>query len=61
MILEFYLKTRAEVEAKYNEMIGYGYTSRTAPYNVSKEMCFALIDDPDGNAILLSGMNEGAG
>ncbi|HVU13407.1 MAG TPA: VOC family protein [Phototrophicaceae bacterium] len=61
MILEFYLKTRAAVEAKYNEMVGYGYTSRAAPYNVSKEMCFALIDDPDGNAILLSGMNEDAG
>ena len=53
-ILEFYLKTKEQVEAKYAEMIGYGYASHLAPYMVSPTMCFAMINDPDGNTILLS-------
>lgn len=55
MILEFYLKQKELVEAKYAEMIGYGYESHVAPYMVSPKMCFAMINDPDGNTILLSG------
>ncbi len=31
MILEFYLKKRELVDAKYAEMIGYGYESHVAP------------------------------
>jgi hypothetical protein len=55
MILEFYLKQKEQVEAKYAEMIGYGYASHAAPYMVSPTLCFAMINDPDGNTILLSG------
>jgi hypothetical protein len=55
MILEFYLKTKELVEAKYVEMIGYGYESHVAPYEVSPKLTFAMINDPDGNTILLSG------
>lgn len=55
IILEFYLKTREAVEAKYAEMMGYGYQSHVAPYNVTPKLNFAMIDDPDGNTILLSG------
>ncbi len=54
MILEFYLKDRALVDAKYAEMIGYGYASHTAPFEVSPTLYFAMINDPDGNTILLS-------
>ena len=54
MILEFYLKDRALVDAKYAEMIGYGYASHVAPFEVSPTLYFAMIDDPDGNTILLS-------
>jgi hypothetical protein len=54
-ILEFYLKKRAIVEAKYNELIGLGYQSYRAPYETSLGMYFAMIKDPDGNTILLSG------
>jgi uncharacterized glyoxalase superfamily protein PhnB len=55
VILEFYLETQAAVEAKYAEMMGYGYESHVAPYETPFKMCFAMIDDPDGNTILLSG------
>jgi len=54
MILEFYLKTREELDAKYAEMIGYGYQSHHAPFVTPFNMYFAFINDPDGNTILLS-------
>ena len=54
-ILEFYLKTRDAVDAKYTELTGFGYQSRRAPYETSFGMYFAMINDPDGNTILLSG------
>ncbi len=55
IILEFYLKTREEVDAKYAEMVGYGYQTHVAPFVTSFDAYFAMIDDPDGNTILLSG------
>jgi predicted lactoylglutathione lyase len=54
-VLEFYLKTQAAVEAKYAELTGFGYQGRRAPYKTSFGMYFSLIDDPDGNTLLLSG------
>ena len=54
MILEFYLKTREEIDAKYAEMIGYGYNSHIAPFETPFNAYFAMIDDPDGNTVLLS-------
>jgi catechol 2,3-dioxygenase-like lactoylglutathione lyase family enzyme len=53
-ILEFYLKDRISLDAKYKELTGFGYHSRRAPYVTSFGMYFALINDPDGNTILLS-------
>lgn len=54
MMLEFYLKSREAVDAKYAEMLGYGYQSHVAPYEVTPSLYFAMIDDPDGNTVLLS-------
>jgi hypothetical protein len=31
-----------------------------APYDVTPELRFALVNDPDGNTILLSASTEGA-
>ena len=59
-ILEFYLKTQAAVDAMYAEITGFGYRGHRAPYNTSFGMRFAMIKDPDGNTILLSG-DLGAG
>ncbi len=56
-VLEFYLKERSAVEAKYAEMTGFGYRSHQAPFVTSFNMVFAFIYDPDGNQILLSGDN----
>ena len=57
-ILEFYLKERAVLDAKYKELTGFGYQSRRAPYVTSFGMVFALINDPDGNTVLLSANNK---
>ena len=54
MILEFYLETPRALDAKYAELTGYGYASHVAPYDVTPELRFAMVDDPDGNTILLS-------
>jgi len=54
-ILEFYLKTRDAVDAKYTELTGFGYRSYRAPYESPIGMYFAMVKDPDGYTILLSG------
>jgi predicted lactoylglutathione lyase len=54
-ILEFYLQTQDAVEAKYAELTGLGYQGYRAPYKTPFGMYFAMINDPDGNTILLSG------
>ena len=54
VVFEFYLQDRAAVDARYNELVGYGYESFHAPYVSSINMYFAMINDPDGNTVLLS-------
>ena len=54
IILEFYLETGEALDAKYEEMIGFGYERHCAPYDVTPQLRFAMVDDPDGNTILLS-------
>src|SRR5579872_5422756 len=39
-VLEFYLKTRNAVDAKYDELTSSGYQSRRAPYETPFGMCF---------------------
>jgi catechol 2,3-dioxygenase-like lactoylglutathione lyase family enzyme len=53
-ILEFYLKEQSTLEAKFTELVNFGYEGFRAPYLTSFGMCFAMIKDPDGNTILLS-------
>lgn len=54
IVLEFYLETRAALDAKYEELTGFGYEGHCAPYDVTPTLRFAMVDDPDGNTILLS-------
>ena len=54
IVLEFYLETRAALDAKYEELTGFGYKGHCAPYDVTPDLRFAMVDDPDGNTILLS-------
>jgi catechol 2,3-dioxygenase-like lactoylglutathione lyase family enzyme len=54
-ILEFYLKTRDAVDLTYADLVDAGYRSHAAPYETPFKMYFALVYDPDGNIVLLSG------
>jgi uncharacterized glyoxalase superfamily protein PhnB len=54
MVLEFYLKEQATLEAKYQELVDRGYAGFRAPYATAFGMCFAMVKDPDGNTVLLS-------
>jgi len=45
IVLEFYLKTTQALDAKYAEMIGFGYESHSAPSDVSPELRFAMVND----------------
>ena len=54
IILEFYLESAEVLDAKYNEMMDYGYESHVPPYVTPFNMYFGMINDPDGNTILLS-------
>jgi catechol 2,3-dioxygenase-like lactoylglutathione lyase family enzyme len=54
IVLEFNLETAEALDAKYAELTGFGYAGHVAPYDVTPRTRFALVDDPDGNTILLS-------
>ena len=49
------LKERGAVDATYQELTGLGYQGQRAPYETRYGMYFAMVKDPDGNTILLSG------
>lgn len=57
--LEFYLGTRDAVDAKHAELTGFGYTSRHVPWK-SQGPYAAIVEDPDGNAILLTAEDPNA-
>ena len=60
ILLEFYVETAEALDAKYAELTGYGYASHCAPFDVSPTTRFAMVDDPDGNTILISAATDGA-
>ncbi|HEX2912416.1 MAG TPA: VOC family protein [Chloroflexia bacterium] len=55
ILLEFYLQHREEVDKKYKELTDYGYQAYRAPFETTFGLYFAMVNDPDGNTILLSG------
>lgn len=57
--LEFYLGTREAVDAKYAELTGLGHFGRKAPWKSTGPYA-AIVEDPDGNAILLTAEDASA-
>lgn len=57
-LLEFYLGSETNVKQKFEEMVNHGYQGVRSPYLTSFDMCFAFLQDPDGNTILLSGDSD---
>ena len=54
VVLEFYLKARSAVDAKHSEMTRLGYRNYHSPFQTAYGMYFAMVNDPDGNIVLLS-------
>ena len=57
--LEFYAGTRDAVNATVKRLIGFGYTVRKAPWKSSGPYA-AIIEDPDGNPILITAEDPNA-
>lgn len=55
-LLEFYLGEDAAVDAKYAQLTDAGYHGRMTPQRTNAPYA-AMIDDPDGNVILLTSDN----
>ena len=55
-LLEFYLGDDAAVDAKYAELTAAGYHGRMAPTQTTAPYA-AMVDDPDGNVVLLTSDN----
>lgn len=56
--LTFFLSTRRANERWDPARTGLGYEGHCAPYDVTPELRFAMVDDPNGNTILLSAGTE---
>jgi predicted lactoylglutathione lyase len=59
IMLEFYAKTRERVDALHSDLTGHGYVSRRAPWETPGPYC-ALVEDPDGNAVLITAEDDTA-
>jgi predicted lactoylglutathione lyase len=54
IMLEFFVDGHEAVEAKYAELVGAGYHGRRAPWTTSFDAYMCLVDDPDGNTVLVT-------
>jgi catechol 2,3-dioxygenase-like lactoylglutathione lyase family enzyme len=54
IMLEFFVDSNAEVDARYAELIGAGYHGRRAPFETNFDAYMCMVDDPDGNTILVT-------
>ena len=55
-LLEFYLGKDAAVDAKYGQLTDAGYHGRMTPQHTNSPYA-GMVDDPDGNVILLTSDN----
>jgi catechol 2,3-dioxygenase-like lactoylglutathione lyase family enzyme len=52
--LEFFVDGDEAVNATYDELVAAGYRSRRAPFRTDFDAWMALVDDPDGNTVLVT-------
>lgn len=57
--LEFYAGTREAVDERYRALVELGYVGRKAPWK-SDGPYAAIVEDPDGNPILITAEDPGA-
>jgi predicted lactoylglutathione lyase len=54
IMLEFFVEGNDAVDAKYRELVDAGYHSRREPFLTNFSAYMALVDDPDGNTVLVT-------
>jgi predicted lactoylglutathione lyase len=54
IMLEFFVDGRPAVDAKYAELTDAGYRGRREPWLTSFDAYMCLVDDPDGNTVLVT-------
>ena len=52
--LEFFVDGDEAVNETYDELVAAGYRSRRAPFRTDFDAWMALVDDPDGNTVLVT-------
>jgi predicted lactoylglutathione lyase len=54
ILLEFFVDGRAAVDAKFVELTGAGHHGRREPWLTSFDAYMCMVDDPDGNTVLVT-------
>ena len=54
IVIEFFVDGDAAVDATYAELTEAGYNGRRAPFRTSFDAYMAMVDDPDGNVVLVT-------
>jgi predicted lactoylglutathione lyase len=60
VLFGFNVATREDVDRIYNDLTGAGYASQQAPYDAFWGSRFAIVEDPDGNAVGLMSPSDDA-
>jgi hypothetical protein len=53
-MLEFFVDDPSAVDATYTELTDAGYHGRRAPFRTDFDAYMCLVDDPDGNTVLVT-------
>ena len=54
IILEFFVDGRDAVDATYADLVEAGYRGRREPFLTSFDAYMGMVDDPDGNTVLVT-------
>jgi predicted lactoylglutathione lyase len=54
IVIEFFVDGDEAVDALYAELTGAGYHGRRDPFRTSFGAYMAMVDDPDGNVVLVT-------
>jgi predicted lactoylglutathione lyase len=54
IMLEFFVDNYAAVDALYEELTAAGHHGRRAPFLTSFDAYMGMVDDPDGNTVLIT-------
>jgi predicted lactoylglutathione lyase len=54
VVLEFFVDSNDAVDAKFAELTAAGYHGRREPFRTSFGAYMCMVDDPDGNTVLVT-------